>query len=149
MSFAGAAGWVPVIFLTVSMPQRLWAVIPLLLWVMTDNSGPILPAPGPALPPSQRSEAGITLNGRTLTLAAALLLGGGVGGGGLSVLQNPTKEISGLRQDIESLKSTTETVAIAAVEIKADMNARNRDLHKAETKLEELTKRVRVLEQAD
>lgn len=107
---------------------------------MSENTGPSAPAPS--------QPGGITISGKTMAYALALLLGGGAAGGGVSFASGPSKE------DFAGLKNSVETVAVTAVEIKAELaNARKErrdlegDLEKAEHKAEKLEERVRALEQ--
>ena len=99
--------------------------------------------------PAAPASPGITINGRTLAYVAALLLGGGLGGGSVSIASNPAHALEQLQAEVGSLKQSVETVAVAAVEIKAQLRADRRDLERLETELGDHESRLRRLETAD
>ena len=85
----------------------------------------------------------IAVNARTILLLVALLSGGVVGGGGISIATGPSKE------DFAALKASVETVAVAMVEIKADLAADRRFANGRDKTLDDHEKRIRKLEEAD
>ncbi len=92
------------------------------------------------------SQGSVTLNTKTVIQIGALLLGAALGGGGVSFAASPAEPLAQLKEEIERLKASVETVAVAAVEIKAEL----RQSRKTEERLEEAIKdheeRLRALE---
>jgi chromosome segregation ATPase len=102
-----------------------------------EISGPTQPAP---------SEGSFTVNSRTLMFAAALLTGGAVGGGGISIAANPSNEVASLEEDINELKRSVESVALAIADMRAEVKADRRDIDNLEKDIEDHESRIRKLE---
>lgn len=92
---------------------------------------------------------GITLNARTITLLAAMLGGGVLGGGGLSLASNPADEVRQLSDEVEKLGQQVNTVALAIADMKAEVKADRRDIGHLQKQLDDHESRLRGLEGGD
>ena len=72
---------------------------------------------------------------------AALALTGSLAGGGVSYATQPGKELA-------ALKASVDTVAVAVVELKAELRAERRDIGRLEEEVKDLKERVRAVEMA-
>lgn len=125
---------------------------------MPENSGPVTVAPAPATPAAPSSQ-GITfdLNGNRLLAGLILAAVAAVTGGGVSFATQPKEEIAAqtqvlsdmkkdIKDDLKSLESSVDTVAVTIIEVKAKLDATASNQAKLEKRIEDHELRLRALE---
>jgi hypothetical protein len=93
-------------------------------------------------PAAPSSAEGFTVSPKMLMQVAAFALAGAVGGGGVSFAAGPKDELT-------ALKTIVETVALSVNEISVDMRYARKERKDFKEQLDELKKRVRVIEMGE